>query len=139
MYIKYLTDLEIETFIKTFVKQDNIENYECGEDAVVEVLRIKRTESAVTITTQIKDETGYKNQSWVLANFAAMYIKNGFAKEDVYMTKLWSKYIYEVLKTHGKDGQTIANAFKRNYIERIEAQMEGKIFEAKRTFQELVF
>lgn len=139
MYIKYLTDLEIEKFITEYVKCVNIERKECYEDATVRIVSAKRTESSVTITTQIKDNTGCKNQSWILWNFAGVCIENGLAKENTKMTKIWCKYIYETLRSHGKSGEMIAKDFLRDYVSEVEMRMEQKIAEAKNTYRELIF
>lgn len=137
MYLKYITEEEVSKFMEKFVKRMHIDLHHCNENCCVALFNFKHTESSLEFSTAISDHTGSLSEDWILTPYKALKRGLESGSDEIHsLTKLWSRYLYSVLKT--KDAK-IAEEYKNSFIDYIKRERDGKIQFANNKYKELVF
>lgn len=136
MYLNDVTNVEVENFIKKYVKDIHVMLGTCYENAEVEIVKMTRTNSSINLTTVIKDNNGYLEERWLLTPYKGIEYKNFSMNEIKRLTKEWSIFIYETLSEKNKEK---AEEYKKSFIEFIKFEKDQKIESAKETYNDLVF
>ena len=138
MYIKYITDEEIENFMKEFVRELHLRDNRCSQDSLNEVFYMRRKGDYVSLATilNIKNGNGTLKEDWILNSYEVVKCGEGYKEESKVLTREWSRFVYKTLKSRN---EAMAEEYKNKFIERITAQRDSQIDNANKNYNELVF
>lgn len=132
MYFQNISDAEIQNFIVSYVEYIH-NDFDCGDDAVVEILKFEKSKGFLEIVTKISNKTGSLEEKWIFNDYKAL---TDDYKERRSLTKLWAKFVYGQLS---KQNKTLAKEFKSDYMEVIKTERENAIAGANAKYRELQF
>ena len=134
-YINKLTDDQLKSFLACYVKNHHIALLDCYDNCNIDVQILRAIDGRITAKTILSDNTGSLEERWTLTDFR-VYRDDSYNNEIAHMTRSFARYVYGIF--FDKDRELASN-YRKEYVERIKANMESEIAGAKHKFQEKMF
>ena len=134
MYLQYITDEEIVEFMKGYIYATHKNLHDVYTKLKTTVYDIERDGDIIKFASHIGDNVRSLTQYWYFTPYKTISKSEFGSTEMVDLLKLWSKFVYQTLKTKNAD---LAEIYKKSFIETIKTERNTKIAAAKEEYNEL--